>query len=115
MRITSNLIMLQAVPLGLLGWPPPAFSTGTTSTTMRKVDGIADNSLLIEEAYHQAPGVVQPIFTAFYSLDSEGADSRNWNLALTQEWPLFSQKHQLSYTVPYHFTKTCGTATWVPV
>jgi len=75
---------------------------------MRNVDGIADNSFLVEEAYNQEPGVVQHIFTAFYTFDSAGADTRNWNLAFTQEWPLLSQKHQVSYTVPYNFTDTSG-------
>ena len=56
---------------------------------------IQDNSFLIEEAYNQPPGVVQHI-NAFF-LDRE-ADS--WAYTFTQEWPLFSQRHQVSYTVP---------------
>lgn len=108
MRINSNLIILLVVPAGILGWPQTALPTETTSTTVRKVDGIADNSFLVEEAYNQEPGVVQHIFSTFYSLDAAGEDIKNWNLAFTQEWPLFSQKHQVSYTVPYNFTETGG-------
>jgi len=56
---------------------------------------IADNSFLIEEAYNQEPGVVQHIsvFQLF-----RGADS--WAYTFTQEWPLFSRTHQLSFTLP---------------
>lgn len=55
---------------------------------------IQDNSFLIEEAYNQEPGVVQHIFK--YHRER----SRDWSLTFTQEWPLGSQKHQVSYSVP---------------
>src|SRR5262249_23624694 len=55
------------------------------------------------------PGVVQHIFNALYGLDRQpGPDSKRWDLAFTQEWPLFSQKHQISYTVPYSFVREGG-------
>jgi len=67
----------------------------------RPIDIIEDNSFLIEEAYNQEPGVVQHIFNAAYNNDSRG---RGWSFSFTQEWPVFSQDHQFSYTVPsYHF------------
>jgi hypothetical protein len=106
MRINSNLVLLFPLLLWLPGWPPPAWGADATSTTTRNVDGIADNSFLVEEAYNQEPGVVQHILTAFYAYDSFGESTRNWNLAFTQEWPLFSRTHQLSYSVPYNFTET---------
>lgn len=56
---------------------------------------IQDNSFLIEEAYNQEPRVVQHIL-----LFGRERVSRDWELAFTQEWPLASQNHQLSYTVP---------------
>jgi len=56
---------------------------------------IEDNSFLIEEAYNQEAGVVQHI-SAF----SVQRATRAWAYAFTQEWPLFSQRHQLSFTVP---------------
>ena len=36
----------------------------------RPIDGISDNSFLIEEAYNQEEGVVQHILTAVYTDDS---------------------------------------------
>ena len=56
---------------------------------------IQDNSFLIEEAYNQESGVVQHIL-----LFARDRATRDWELAFTQEWPLRSQNHQLSYTVP---------------
>jgi hypothetical protein len=53
---------------------------------------ISDNSFLIEEAYNQAPGVVQHINTF---TRSRGGD---WLYTFTQEWPIGSMKHQFSYT-----------------
>lgn len=68
------------------------------------IDGIRDNSFLIEEAYNQEAGVVQHIFTGMYSKFDQGeAADREWNFSFTQEWPVFSQTHQLSYTLPYAF------------
>ena len=63
----------------------------------RPIDVIADNSFLIEEAYNQEPGVVQHIFIAAYSADSR---ARGWAFSFTQEWPVFSQDHQFSFTIP---------------
>jgi hypothetical protein len=56
---------------------------------------IADNSFLIEEAYNQESRVVQHI--SAFNFDNE---TDSWEYTFTQEWPLKSQKHQLSYTVP---------------
>lgn len=64
------------------------------------IDVIEDNSFLIEEAYNQEPGVVQHVFTAIYTNDSR---RRGWAFGFTQEWPVFGQDHQFSYTIPaYH-------------
>jgi hypothetical protein len=63
--------------------------------------GIQDNSFLIEEAYNQEPGMVQHI-AALRRLE------RDWLFAFTQEWPLGSQTHQLSYTVPYSWLRSDG-------
>lgn len=66
----------------------------------RPIDVIEDNSFLIEEAYNQEAGVVQHIFNALYTNDSR---RRGWSFSFTQEWPVLSQDHQFSYTVPsYH-------------
>jgi outer membrane putative beta-barrel porin/alpha-amylase len=66
----------------------------------RPIEIIEDNSLLIEEAYNQEPGVVQHIFQAVYSNDPR---QRGWAFAFTQEWPIYGQDHQFSYTIlGYH-------------
>ena len=56
---------------------------------------IADNSFLVEEAFNQEPGIFQNIFNLRF--DRHG----NWEGAFTQEWPVFSQTHQFSYTLPF--------------
>src|SRR4051794_32798859 len=64
------------------------------------IESIEDNSFLIEEAYNQEPGVVQHIFTAVYSHDP---NRHGWTFNFTQEWPVFGQDHQFSYSIPsYH-------------
>ena len=53
---------------------------------------ILDNSFLVEEAFNQEPGIFQNILTARRDEDDE------WQVTFTQEWPLFTQTHQLSFT-----------------
>ena len=62
--------------------------------------GIQDNSFLVEEAYNQESGVIQHIINlpVFFT-----GSSHEITPSFTQEWPFFSQTHQLSYTVPYVF------------
>jgi len=62
----------------------------------KKEGPIQDNSFLIEEAYNQEKGVVQHIstFTRFQ-------ESKDWVYTFTQEWPVFSQAHQFSFTLPW--------------
>ncbi|HWQ91098.1 MAG TPA: transporter [Clostridia bacterium] len=75
----------------------------------RNVEGIMDNSFLVEEAYNQERGVVQHIATLQYGWEQRaGRDDEFWNLAFTQEWPFPSQTHQLSYTIPYAWSRTGG-------
>ncbi len=61
--------------------PPPHF-------------GIVDNSFLVEEAFNQEPGVFQNI---------AGATRRHgrWAASFTQEWPIGSERHQLSCTLSF--------------
>jgi len=70
---------------------------GVRAAGERPIDVIEDNSFLIEEAYNQEPGVVQHIFTAAYT---KSGGTHGWNFNFTQEWPVFSQDHQFSYTIP---------------
>lgn len=75
----------------------------------RLAEGIQDNSFLVEEAYNQGPGVVQHILLGVGTVDQfRAADDREWALSFTQEWPIFSQAHQFSYSVPYSFIESGG-------
>lgn len=56
--------------------------------------GIADNSFLVEEAFNQERGIFQNI--VLFTRGKDGA----FDIAFTQEWPIRSQRHQLSYTIP---------------
>lgn len=56
---------------------------------------IRDNSFLIEEAYNQEAGVIQHI-SAF----TRNRDTREWSYTFTEEWPVRSETHQVSVTLP---------------
>lgn len=108
----TNLVKqftLLAFSAGLLSFalPAPAAEPSDSVKPKRNVDGVTDNSFLVEEAYNQEPGVVQHIFGAFYGVDKlKGPDEKSLLSAFTQEWPIFSQTHQFSYTVPYSFVRS---------
>ena len=55
---------------------------------------IADNSFFVEEAFNQEAGIFQNIF-GMLRIDGR------WTAAFTQEWPVRSQTHQLSYTLAW--------------
>lgn len=57
---------------------------------------IRDNSFLVEEAYNQEAGVVQ--HAALFHHAGGGA---GWQVIFAQEWPLGSQRHQLSFSMPF--------------
>ena len=61
----------------------------------QEMQPIRDNSFLVEEAFNQEAGVVQHIF--LLRLDDE---FRPDLFLFTQEWPLFSDRHQFSYSLP---------------
>lgn len=71
---------------------------------LRPAKALQDNSFLIEEAYNQEPGIVQHILV----MQRQG---RDWNLAFTQEWPVFSLEHQFSYTIPFARLRSNGQRT----
>ncbi len=78
----------------------------------RLAEGIQDNSFLIEEAYNQEEGVVQHIMNVVYAATRHaGPDDAQLAFVFTQEWPVFSQRHQLSYTLPYSFADSGGNTT----
>ena len=80
--------------------PPPTAAPGSPST---QPFSILDNSFLVEEAFNQEAGIFQNIF-GFQRI--AGA----WEFAFTQEWPVHSQKHQFSYTLPFadHQARSAG-------
>lgn len=65
----------------------------------RPAKGIQDNACIVEEAYNQEPGVVQHIGC----LRRQRGD---WAFDFTQEWPIGSQTHQFSYSVPHSWLRS---------
>lgn len=65
-------------------------------------EAIEDNSFFIEEAFNQEDGVVQHISNGIYFAKPQ----REFDYSFTQEWPLFSPVHQVSYTIPYTFLES---------
>lgn len=84
----------RAAAFGLLTGAIPASTAAQDAATPRPFE-ILDNSFFIEEAFNQEKGVFQNILGL---VRSEGGA---WELAFTQEWPVGTQRHQLSYTVPF--------------
>ncbi|MBI3048845.1 MAG: metal-dependent transcriptional regulator [Acidobacteria bacterium] len=80
------LVQVTAAILLLIG-----LST-TASAQPQMPFGILDNSFLVEEAFNQEPGVFQNIFGVHV------VGRGTWEAAFTQEWPLRTQTHQLSFT-----------------
>lgn len=62
---------------------------------------IEDNSFLIEEAYNQEERVVQHISNLMHLQEH----INTYYYSFTQEWPVGSQLHQLSYTIPLSFIR----------
>jgi outer membrane putative beta-barrel porin/alpha-amylase len=95
--------------LAILSSLAAAFSLLAEENDQRPAKGIQDNSFFIEEAYNQEPGVVQHILNIQHSVSRRaGPDDKEWSFVFTQEWPIGSQTHQFSYTVPYSFMETAG-------
>ena len=82
-HVAAALLILLALTTSALGQTPPQAAPF----------GIMDNSFLVEEAFNQEPGIFQNIFTA------RRGDEDALEAAFTQEWPLFTQTHQFSFTV----------------
>lgn len=84
----------SACLLFVLLWAPLAFAQASSSSKESGPPRIQDNSFLLEEAYNQEEGVIQHI-SAFIRLRNG-----DWAYSFTQEWPIPTQKHQFSYTLP---------------
>jgi hypothetical protein len=88
-RAASKLLVHVGRALLLLALAAPAAAQSAAPFE------ILDNSFLVEEAFNQEPGIFQNIFNVHRA---EGGD---WQATFTQEWPVITQAHQLSYTVAY--------------
>ena len=87
-RLKATLLVLALLPF-LLPLRAAAQEHGYDTA-------IEDNSFLIEEAFNQEHRVVQHISTLTYQREEGHLEA-----TFTQEWPVGSQTHQLSYTIPY--------------
>jgi hypothetical protein len=92
-KYCSSAILLLVIWQSSLAVPSP---------TEPPAKGIQDNSFFVEEAYNQEPGIVQHIINvpAFFA-----SGNNEVSFSFTQEWPIFTQTHQFSYTLPYTFTQ----------
>ncbi len=95
-RVHPSLVI---VALGLVGHK---VGRAAEESTARAVQ---DNSFLIEEAYNQEIGVLQHILNVPVSF---AGHQKNIAPNVTEEWPVFSELHQFSYTVPYTFAQDDG-------
>ena len=91
----------QSLSAGLVACIVSAPLAAADEKDPRPSAALQDNSFLIEEAYNQEPGVVQHIT----SLRRQG---RDWYFNFVQEWPLGSQTHQVSYSLPYSWLRSGG-------
>jgi hypothetical protein len=97
---SKSCVLVLIACVAVVAGPLSAASNSIASEPLAK--GIQDNSFFVEEAYNQEPGVVQHILNVPINFTN---GSREITPSFTQEWPVFSQTHQLSYTIPYVFTE----------
>jgi DtxR family Mn-dependent transcriptional regulator len=83
----ASKLLVQVVAAALL-----IFVLARPANAQQMPFGILDNSFLVEEAFNQEPGIFQNIFGVHI------VDGGEWEAAFTQEWPLRTQAHQLSFT-----------------
>lgn len=85
--ITARISLLILVPI---------FATIIFRSPIVYADKLNDNSFLIEEGYNQEARVIQHIF----STTINGLDKIDFSY--TEEWPLFSQRSQISATINWN-------------
>jgi hypothetical protein len=66
--------------------------------------GILDNSFLVEEAFNQEAGIFQNILV--FTRSQGGV----WQGSFTQEWPVVSIRHQVSFAMPFSYADGDGSA-----
>jgi hypothetical protein len=105
--LCSVLTLAAGVPLAAAQEEPSQSAEDESSED--SAFAFRDNSFLVEEAYNQDPGMVQHIFNWIPTWDrNRGTRSRNLDFVFTQEWPLGSQTHQISYTLPFQHVAEAG-------
>ena len=75
--------------------PLSAGAEDAASIPPNKPEKIRDNLFLLEEAYNQEPGVIQHIQSFIFN-----PREKSWNYNFTEEWPVPTDRHQLSLTIP---------------
>lgn len=100
-RLLTVGLVSFAVLLAFVVASPPLFGQEEEKQGETEEVGIRDNSFLIEESYNQEAEVVQHIANWVYGWDLEqGLRTRTGDFRFTQEWPIGSQRHQFSYSIP---------------
>jgi Putative MetA-pathway of phenol degradation len=79
--------------------------SGVTARAAEPIDGFEDNGFLVEEAYNQGRGEVQHTFSAVYTNDFR---SRGWSFNFEQEWWLFTEDHQVAFSIPFSHLREEG-------
>jgi hypothetical protein len=97
---SKSRAFVSVARLLVVAGPVAPVTTSIASQPLAK--GIQDNSFFVEEAYNQEAGVVQHILNVPINFIN---GSREITPSFTQEWPVFTQMHQFSYTIPYAFTE----------
>lgn len=93
-RAASKVLVQTAMLILTLLGVARGVSAQTTAANQDRPFEISDNSFLVEEAYNQEAGIFQNIFNAMRF-------DRVWTPTFTQEWPIGTQTHQLSYTLAW--------------
>ena len=75
--------------------PSPILAGSAEQGSIERPEKIRDNLFLLEEAYNQEPGVIQHIQS--FSLNPR---DKSWNYIFTEEWPVPTDRHQISLSVP---------------
>jgi hypothetical protein len=71
----------------------------------RPIDEFSDHGFLLEEAYNQDRGEVQHTLNAVYSSDFW---RQGWSFNFEQEWWLFTQDHQVAFSIPFSHLREEG-------
>jgi DtxR family Mn-dependent transcriptional regulator len=93
-RAAAKVLVQTLAALLCLLTSAPGASAQTPPVDRSRPFEITDNSFLVEEAFNQEAGIFQNIFGTVFGDDG-------WAAGFTQEWPVGSQTHQLSYTLQW--------------